>query len=436
VKGPQVVVGAFDALDAAGIDYAVLHGFADLPSRWDSDVDIVVAGARLGDVAGVLRSYARTVGGDLVQEIVHETSSRYHVIAVPGDDGAPLLLQVDSCSSYRRNGRVLYSADELLAGRTRSRGLWVSSPDVEFGYYFAKRLLKGSWTAENERRLSDLCRADPSGCARMVARLLGAEGTQLIIDAAMSGDWETLREARDWLRKALLGHTLQTAPLRAVGYRLGEWMRAVSRFTSPTGFMIALLGPDGVGKSSVITGIEDALAPAFRSTQSIHLRPKLLGARGGADEVSAEPYLSRPYGAVGSVGKLGYLIADYVVGYWARVRPRLVRSALVVFDRYYADLIADPARYRYSGPPGLARFASTFVPGPDLYLVLDACVDTIQSRKREVSADVSGRQKDAYLRLAENRPRTVVVNADQSPNEVVRDAAWAVLHAMAKKVRA
>ena len=57
-----------------------------------------------------------------------------------------------------------------------------------------------------------------------------------------------------------------------------------------------------------------------------------------------------------------YILFDYTVGWWIMVRPLLVRSTLVVFDRYYHDLLVNPLRYRYGGPMWLARWIGKLIP--------------------------------------------------------------------------
>ena len=47
----------------------------------------------------------------------------------------------------------------------------------------------------------------------------------------------------------------------------------MSRMVQPTGLLVAMLGADGAGKSTVLAQVEDDLAPAYRRTKRYHLRP-------------------------------------------------------------------------------------------------------------------------------------------------------------------
>jgi hypothetical protein len=72
-------------------------------------------------------------------------------------------------------------------------------------------------------------------------------------------------------------------------------------------------------------------------------------------------------------------------------------SGLIMFDRYFQDLLVDPIRYRYGGPMWLPRLLNAFVPPPDLLLlVLDAAEEVILSRKRELPPVELRRQRASY----------------------------------------
>ena len=115
------------------------------------------------------------------------------------------------------------------------------------------------------------------------------------------------------------------------------------------------------------------------------------------------------------------------------IRPLLARSGLVVFDRYFHDLLADPKRYRFGGPLYLVRFMSRLVPKPDLVLILDAPLRVILSRKQEVPPEDVLSQKRAYLQLASSFPRSLVIDSTARPAQVAAQAGHAVLEYLAQR---
>ena len=82
------------------------------------------------------------------------------------------------------------------------------------------------------------------------------------------------------------------------------------------------------------------------------------------------------------------------------------------------------------------RIATALSPQPDLLIVLDASMDTLQSRKQEVPPEESERARQAYLRMAAplvTKGRAVIIDADQPLEQVVTDCATVVLAHLSRR---
>ena len=98
---------------------------------------------------------------------------------------------------------------------------------------------------------------------------------------------------------------------------------------------------------------------------------------------------------------------------------------MVLSDRFYLDLLADPKRYRFGASLKIARFVFRFLPKPDRVIVLHADAKTILSRKEEVSREELDRQLTRYREISDNlEERAVVVDCggevDQVSEEVLK----------------
>ncbi len=209
-------------------------------------------------------------------------------------------------------------------------------------------------------------------------------------------------------------------------FRMAGWTCVWRRWRYPTGLFLAVLAPDGAGKSTLIQHLRENLAGAFRRTEVFHLRPGVMGPKGTNGPVT-DPHGKPLRSWWLSLLKIPYYLVDYGLGYLFKVRPRLVRSTLVLFDRYYDDLLVDPLRYRYGGPMGLARLARIFIPRPDLVLILDVGEEPLLARKQELSPEEVKRQREAYRQLATELPNTFLLDGSLSPEEVARNASEVVL---------
>ena len=424
--GEDVVRALLDTLERECSSYCLLGGYEDLPGRVESDIDFMVRREELHCLPRILKRLSNDIDYRLVQVLQHETTASYYILA-KASPGEVRYLHPDSCSDYYRQKRRWLTAEEVLKGRRRHpNGFWVPSSADAFMYYLAKRVLKRSLQPKHAEQLSRLFAEDPTGCSELIAGNLPCSASETVIAAARSGDWHPVIESIAEISTLLLA----SAPSQPFASSLAEAKRIIKRWLHPTGICVAILGPDGSGKTSVIERYVPAMEPAFRRTAYFHLRPRLFRGSGAAQNPNTDPHRSPPRGFLVSTAKLIYLWADYFIGYFLRVRPMLVRSTLVVFDRYYHDLLIDTRRFRYGGPKWLARLIGRFIPMPDLMLVLDAPAGVLQARKPEVSMEESRRQAEAYRSAAQaaaSRTRSVVIDADQSLDEVVHRCVNATL---------
>jgi len=183
---------------------------------------------------------------------------------------------------------------------------------------------------------------------------------------------------------------------------------------------IAFLGCDGSGKSAVISGVADRLRGSGVVVTCGHWRPVAIGGEGNAAATADNPHGQIARGWFGSILKLGWLWLNWWVGWWKFLR-NASKNGVVLFDRYHADLLVDPKRYRYGGPMWLARLASRLMPQPDIVIFLDAESEVLLARKQEVSKEALEQSRKKYLDLCTTHPRFQVIDAAQPLEDVIGD---------------
>jgi thymidylate kinase len=435
-KCSEMLLNISAALERSGIRWCIPSGYGDYPESVEpNDVDIIVEPTRFFEVAQIM---AHLPDLNVVQYRLHEaTAIRYDVVSHT-DERSPVLLGIDVWCDIRNLGAVFMSAEEFLAKRRRFREVfWIPDPSVEFAYYLLRRLAKstylGPFDARHDVHLTQLYREDPQECLRQLARFFPHVEARLVANAAESGHWEPIRRQSARLFKTMLRKVGREQPLSVLRYAVSDLWRRIRRIAHPTGLMVAFLGPDGAGKSTVMERVQQGLFPqTFRFAKSCHLRPHLAGA-GPKPEGLGNPHAQPSRGTISSLAKLGLWWMDYTLGYWVAVFPPLLRSALVLFDRYYHDLLVDQRRYRYSGSLRLARLVGWLVPQPHLVILLDAPPQVLQARKRDVTYAETIRQRDAYLKLVHRMSNGYVVDASRPLDEVVTETEWVILDYMAER---
>ena len=360
--GEEYVRGFLQLLEAEGVSYCILGGYETFPMQIASDIDFMVSKADLERLLPLVKRFGDRYGLRLVQVFDHEISARAFVL-VGFEARDAIYMWLDSSSDYRRNGqKSLDAGDTLSRRRLHPRGFWIPAPADEFDYYLVKKIGKGELTGKHGSHLSQLYREDPEGCRAALGKRWPPASIAKICAAAASDDWSSVSASIPGLGSGLLNSLERPG----AGTRLLEFLRKCRRVVAPSGCCIALLGPDGSGKSSLIEALSDVGRLAFREVHSYHLRPELLR-RGtsGVRRTVTDPHALPARSVIASLAKLAVFWCDYVGGYWLRVRPQMVRSTLVIFDRYYHDLLVDSKRYRYKAPRWVTDLAGRFIPLPD-----------------------------------------------------------------------
>jgi thymidylate kinase len=408
----------FQELDRRAIPCVILHGYEHLPGDVGSDLDYAVAGQHLAGLARVLDEVARPLGWRVAQTLQHGLTA-FYTVAVNLENPAETL-KLDACSDYARIRRLLVPEALLLEGRRRFGSFWIPAPAAEFIYELAKMYdAKKKDPADYLPRLRQLWEQDREGAQRNFTMVFGETGRKL-------DEWFA-QPAEAW---HALGPAMFARNRYSLARNLRELGRIARRTLHPTGFVLAVLGCDGAGKSTAIRGVRALLEPCFRHERVFHFRPRLGQKDDGAP--NPEPHGEPPRGMLASILKLFYYFTDYWLGWFVRIWPAKVRSSLIIFDRHFEDILVDPRRYRFARAGGLSRLLAALVPRPDLTIVLDAPPEVLLARKTELPQDKLARQC-AALRALAARPAHLRIAADQTPDQVMRDMARAVIERLASR---
>jgi thymidylate kinase len=396
------VATAFAALERGGVSWCVLRGERDL-DRAQGDVDLLVSEADVAVGAAVLR------GVGFVELPSWGRGSHRFFLAYDETRDDWIKLDVVTKLAFGANGEIDSGLAEACLARTIvDDGIPLLSPADRFWVLLLHCLLDRSDVPERHRAaLSGMVEGAgaESPIATWFSRRMPAGWTHsLVLEAVRESDWHQVGQ---------LGEDLRTAERRREGAiprrRLaGHLLRRLTKLRTllvGRGASIALLGPDGAGKTTLAEG----LARTFH----LPVRTIYMGLYG------AGPSGRSPRGMA---GRLGRLWAGYVRG-----RLHVARGRLVVYDRWSLD--ARLASGRAGRRATLRRWLlSHAVPQPDLVILLDVTPALLASRKDEHDLQTLTAQRMAYLELARRTPHVRVLSADRD-QESVRRAVTALVFA-------
>lgn len=203
----------------------------------------------------------------------------------------------------------------------------------------------------------------------------------------------------------------------------------LNRIKEKPSLSICFLGPDGSGKTTLIKGIMSK--NIFINNYYYHLKP-LMKKSISKTSIVTNPHREKQYSYFKSFLKLILFIFQYNYGWFKNIFPLKFKSSLIVFDRYYDDIMVDHRRYRYKGGIRLAKLVRYLIPKPEIYFVLVAEPFIIQSRKKEVEFHELNRQIFEYKRLVDNK-RYILIDVSENSNDLIMNISKIIISASSKK---
>jgi thymidylate kinase len=420
----------FRLLDEHKVHYCVLHSWQGLPDNLPSDLDLAVHPRDQVKLASVFRALASAGYRPVQHWHQGEGHTFYFVWFEPQGMRSAM---VDINAEYREGGLKMMRAEDMVLGRRPVNGFWIADPAVEFTYLLVKKTLKGSLPERQSTRLKNLASeiGDPQA-EKIAGDLFGKRWKERVLQACKGGRLGALLPA---LKQRIWLVALAKDPFTPLRRLVQEAPRLVRRALRPIGLFLVILGPDGVGKSTLVGRLAESLThAAFDRFRIFHWRPMVIAPQKEAGVVVTDPHDEPPRGMLGSIAALFGVLLDYWLGWGLVLRPFLTRRGLVIFDRYFHDLLIDPIRYRYGGPMWFARFMGRFVPPPDMmFLVLDAEDQVIFSRKREVLPQELQRQRAGYHQFCTADKRAALIATDKGVERTLEEANRLVVQYLAER---
>ncbi len=397
----------FRALDAEGIVWCLLRGDdeVDLPGK---DVDLLVAGEHMPP----LRRVTARLGFASVPAWGYGSHAFFVSYDASGD--AWIKLDVVTELAFGPNYALATGAEaECLSRRRRVDGGWVLAEDDAFWALILHRLLdKGSIGTRDAARLPALADAaqTESPLARLVESLCPSDWSAgRMVTAARRSEWASLSQLAPALAAAWRDRRPRDVRRRTVANALRRWSGKALRVSRRQGVKVALLAPDGAGKTTLRNGIERTFYFPVRSiNMGLYQVPRPRG--------------SRHVPGIGLAVQLSAQWAGWLQGAYHQRRGRLV-----LFDRYAYDALL-PTRFRYGRLGKVRRWLLAHAcPAPELVVFLDAPGEVLHARKGEKSVALLESQRQAYRDLLRRLPRAAVVDASREAEQVrpeVTDIIW------------
>jgi len=365
----------------------------------------------------------------------HESTARFFVLSYFDKNNDKFsYVKVDFCSDYKSNGRLYFSSEELLDNRfyKYEKNYWQLNYTYSFIYHLIKKIDK---KIINDGEFIELVKCWTNAKASIeqnLGKFFNKESIAIISKSFNEKDFNYLSIKMSYINKDL--H--RNIPKNATDI-ISRKLRLLKEALKPSGLVVGILGRDGCGKSTFVSVITDTLGSNFKGINVFKKFPAFLYKREifKKKEVfeTQRPHFYRKRGKISSFIKLNFFLTEFIFGYWFKIYPLKVKSHLVVFDRYFIDILADPLRYRIKANKFFIKAFHNFIPQPDLWIILDLPSDVLIKRKQELTYEMAEQLRYEYLNLHKFLPNSIVINNNEEINKTVAKASAFILNYMHEK---
>lgn len=428
-----LVVSLFRSFHNDKILYCVLRNYENLPNEVGNDLDVLVERRSVLNAEYLLLDCASKIGWELVRSCKRLGANTYIFFKSSDDNHAYFHIDIVWAFVLKR---VDWASDTFVLSRRRyHRGFYVASDGCQAALVVRNALvgvpIKQRYLAQIKKKISRNMEEFRSTYDSYFSK----KDIDFFIKSMLEESYRELHaKAPSILRRARFFQAFRN-PIRFIGYHCSyifELFRET--FLNPNGLFVVLIGPDGVGKTTISERLIDELVgPIFSSGTYGHTRPGFLPSisrlffRDGSKSalvIPLEPGASheRTPAPMHSSSRCLAYYTYYWVDYfslWFTLPIVRGRGGMILYDRYIYEYKIQKA---YGSLPELYyAFLARFVVRPDLLIYLSAPAHIILSRKRELTENELVDQQSICKRLVSDHSNGVEISSNQGVTNTFKD---------------
>jgi len=412
----QLTVNIFELLNTTA-NYAVLRNYNGLPLNNSSrDIDILVEKKEFIEIESKIVDFI--IASKFKITTLYRNEKIITYVCAKVDNGEIDLVQFDFFFNTSLFGILLLDVQSVLKSKEFNGAIYHVSKEYEFlDKYLQLKFLNKPYPQKYKALQVEM--RQNKVLPNLLKQTTGAESLIAL---------EGITSAK--FKRSVLFQNLKRKPIEQLKLLLLFIVYYIKNMTFYKGFSIGFTGPDGSGKTTIINAIGNELRSVYTALKQFHFRPTIIPNLGEtAHKTKLKPEVDKDYsnphrgvktGLISSFVRLLYYSIDYLVGYFLTIRPNLHKRNVVIFDRYFTDIIADSRRSSiFLNPKFLFWFGKLFIPSLDYNILLTANKETILARKQELTAEGIENINKKLNYLADKKGCYLVLN-NESPTEAVQ----------------
>lgn len=409
----------FSLLNEEKISYCILRGYEKLPEKIGRDIDIFIE--ERDGVQKLIENLVCSLNWNYYKKIDQDGFFTYICDKVTGSNVS--VLQLDFWTSLNWRGITWCSSSEILSGKRLFKDFYIPAYGSEAAVTGIKELMGGGHVKEKYYiTLKSMVSKDKKKFVRCLKPAFG-EFSEALAENFANGNFNWIDQQSSKLKKILIKKDMvryfRTSLQRGI-LKLSEWF-------IPKGKLIAFVGPDGSGKTTIIERVSEYLRPYFCNVKTYHMRYEIFpelktgfglssmkGTLGKTEEDQASQNQrkkkSKKRSLVSIVASwivviyytLEFMVGNVIADHYKR------KKELIMYDRYYYDHFLQPTTRDLIYP--FRKILLRLVKKPDLVVHLNADPNVVYARKQELKPKEIEAQNQYIERILHDVDTAITIN--------------------------
>lgn len=398
----------FEKFHSEQISYSVIHGYDNLPYDYSGhDIDILINYVDIHQIKSIINSLI--VRNSLKIFRIEERQQLLDFV-IYSDKLEVIVLQFIFKLDYR--GIPFFSNLEVFKNIRKHNDISILSFFHETVYSFFASLFWGR-TVKEKYHAKFLDLVNQSEFIDYFESKIGSKYYSSFADAVNEKDFQRIIALRNNLIYAFFKKSFRKDKRNLLIGFVRRYYLGIYNALKNKGKFVVLVGPDGVGKTSLSHVISNYLKDIFRDIKYFHFIPNKIISLDVKEILSADKlkFTNRKQSSFFSYVRILRNMMRFIF-YYHRIIFFLYKQNLVIGDRYFFNYFLDPSSVKYFGAEWFVRLIYRIIPKPDYIFFVIADPETVQSRKQELSNNQIVCQINYLMQLQKTIKNSILIRND------------------------
>lgn len=418
------LINFFKLINEQNIDYCVIHGYEALPLNYfGHDLDILINYSDLSRIKSIVYKLINKYKLNIFR--IEERQQLFEFVLYD-DKLETIILQFIFLLDYR--GVPIFNNPEVFSRTRRFNNITIPSKFHEYVYSFFVRYF---WGKEiHKKYFSNFKKIYNSPDVKKVLKTIFLRKQFALFDKAIryNDDIKLIYIRKKMILSFFIKGFFREPVLFLKGVFRRYYFGIVNAFKHK-GKFIVLVGPDGVGKTTLAYIITDLLKDYYRGIKYFHFIPKKLIDARKLDTITQKNKISFDDISNPKIISLLRIFRNTIrfnLNYF-KIIYYIYKQNLIIGDRYFYNYFFYPSSMKYSASKEIVNFFYKLIPKPKFIFFIEASPEIIHNRKKELTKDEILKQLNLIKNFVKKNNNTYIINNDNNPHDAASTIAKIIL---------